>query len=74
MDNGFKLIITAYKEHGMNIGWKYNQLIDHFISALNCKDFKCFNTFCISRDLICDKINHCGDNSDEINQCEGRNV
>ncbi|XP_076322465.1 uncharacterized protein LOC143231731 isoform X2 [Tachypleus tridentatus] len=34
-------------------------------SPVGCQDFQCLNTFCISEDLTCDNINHCGDNSDE---------
>jgi len=32
---------------------------------IKCKDYKCLNSFCISNSLLCDGINHCGDNSDE---------
>ncbi|XP_067120511.1 uncharacterized protein [Centruroides vittatus] len=34
-------------------------------SQFGCRDFHCLNTFCISQDLTCDRVNHCGDNSDE---------
>lgn len=31
-----------------------------------CRDFRCqSNGYCISPELLCDGINHCGDNSDE---------
>ncbi|CAG2111727.1 unnamed protein product [Medioppia subpectinata] len=55
-ENGFRLIITAFKE-----------------APVHCRDHKCLNTFCISRDLSCDGINHCGDNSDETSHasCTG---
>ena len=33
----------------------------------DCRSFKCHNTYCISYDLICDGVDHCGDNSDETN-------
>lgn len=36
-------------------------LLDHA-----CKEFRCRTSeFCISTDLICDNVNHCGDGSDE---------
>ncbi|KAH9395135.1 hypothetical protein TYRP_005205 [Tyrophagus putrescentiae] len=47
-DNGFRLIITAYKD-----------------SKNYCREHRCSNQFCISGDLVCDHVNHCGDNSDE---------
>ncbi|KAH9420438.1 hypothetical protein DERP_014057 [Dermatophagoides pteronyssinus] len=47
-DNGFRLIITAYKD-----------------SKNYCREHRCANQYCISRDLVCDGVNHCGDNSDE---------
>ncbi|XP_065347382.1 uncharacterized protein loaf isoform X2 [Cloeon dipterum] len=48
-NNGFKLIITAIKD-----------------PKHACKDFTCkVQEFCISPDLLCDDVNHCGDNSDE---------
>uniref|UniRef100_A0A023GAS5 Putative low-density lipoprotein receptor domain class a n=1 Tax=Amblyomma triste TaxID=251400 RepID=A0A023GAS5_AMBTT len=50
-ENGFKLIITAYKD--------ISRL------GLKCGDFECLNNFCIPSNLTCDGINHCGDNSDE---------
>ncbi|XP_015926834.1 uncharacterized protein [Parasteatoda tepidariorum] len=33
-----------------------------------CQAFRCLNDLCISQDLRCDGINHCGDNSDETSQ------
>ncbi|XP_076339796.1 uncharacterized protein LOC143240738 isoform X3 [Tachypleus tridentatus] len=51
--NGFKLIITAFKD-----------------SAIGCRDFRCLNNFCISQELMCDGVNHCGDNSDETSHAD----
>ena len=37
-----------------------------FAAELVCRDFRCAQKdFCISTDLLCDGVNHCGDNSDE---------
>lgn len=37
-----------------------------FVSEHACKDFTCkLREFCISPDLLCDDVNHCGDGSDE---------
>lgn len=52
--SGFKLIITAYK----------NRFTGE-MPNLTCRDFQCNNTLCISSNLTCDGVNHCGDNSDE---------
>ncbi|KAG5344875.1 PLA1A Phospholipase, partial [Acromyrmex heyeri] len=47
--NGFRLVITAVKD-----------------PKHTCKDFRCTqNEFCIETDLLCDGVNHCGDESDE---------
>ncbi|ALC43841.1 CG6024 [Drosophila busckii] len=47
--NGFKLVITSVKD-----------------PKHTCKDFTCATReFCIDPDLLCDGVNHCGDNSDE---------
>ncbi|KAH1024069.1 hypothetical protein HUJ05_003629 [Dendroctonus ponderosae] len=47
--NGFKLVITAVKD-----------------PKHACTEFRCnLREFCISTDLVCDKINHCADGSDE---------
>ncbi|XP_022226364.1 uncharacterized protein LOC111076750 [Drosophila obscura] len=47
--NGFKLVITSVKD-----------------PKHTCKDFTCATReFCIHPDLLCDGVNHCGDNSDE---------
>ncbi|KAH8369657.1 hypothetical protein KR093_000570 [Drosophila rubida] len=47
--NGFKLVITSVKD-----------------PKHTCKDFTCATReFCINPDLLCDGVNHCGDNSDE---------
>ncbi|XP_055381657.1 uncharacterized protein LOC129612169 [Condylostylus longicornis] len=56
--NGFKLVITAVKD-----------------SKHSCKDFRCeYRDFCIHPDLVCDNVNHCGDNSDESasNLCQNQ--
>lgn len=54
-ERGFKLVITAFKEGHLH----------HTEQELPCREFKCSNGFCISSNLTCDGINHCGDNSDE---------
>ncbi|XP_014249660.1 uncharacterized protein LOC106666759 isoform X2 [Cimex lectularius] len=47
--NGFNLVITAVKDY-----------------KHDCKEFRCtMREFCIATDLVCDGINHCGDESDE---------
>ncbi|XP_035219892.1 uncharacterized protein LOC118192972 isoform X2 [Stegodyphus dumicola] len=33
-----------------------------------CQSFRCLNQWCISQNLTCDGVNHCGDNSDETSQ------
>ncbi|RWS19191.1 uncharacterized protein B4U80_02771, partial [Leptotrombidium deliense] len=40
-------------------------VITSFKASADCNGFKCANSRCISQDLACDGINHCGDNSDE---------
>lgn len=56
--NGFELLITAFK----------NQ------SVQSCFDFRCsYKNHCISRDLICDGLNHCLDGSDETLPCNSKN-
>lgn len=39
-----------------------------------CKNFRCLNDLCISQNLTCDGVNHCGDNSDETSEalCGGK--
>ncbi|XP_063230746.1 uncharacterized protein LOC134535523 isoform X2 [Bacillus rossius redtenbacheri] len=51
--NGFKLVITAFKD-------KMGVFPEHA-----CEDFRCNSEFCIDTDLVCDQVDHCGDNSDE---------
>ncbi|RWS20010.1 uncharacterized protein B4U80_02516, partial [Leptotrombidium deliense] len=48
-DVGSQMVITAFKN----------------IPSVTCNGLKCLNSYCISRDLGCDGINHCDDNSDE---------
>ncbi|PRD32279.1 UNVERIFIED_CONTAM: hypothetical protein NCL1_20969 [Trichonephila clavipes] len=33
-----------------------------------CQTFRCLNDLCIAKNLTCDGVNHCGDNSDETSQ------
>ncbi|KAI9550054.1 hypothetical protein GHT06_001666 [Daphnia sinensis] len=48
--SGFHLVVTAFKDK----------------TELVCRDFRCAQKdFCISTDLLCDGVNHCGDNTDE---------
>lgn len=56
-DDGFRLVVTAVFD----------------INKLECPhDYTvCHNFLCISRSLICDDVNHCLDNSDEID-CSSR--
>lgn len=49
LGDGFRLIITAVKSYLHECPY----------------DARCLNQLCISHDLLCDGINHCGDNSDE---------
>ncbi|XP_064640279.1 uncharacterized protein LOC135495495 [Lineus longissimus] len=49
---GFKLIITAFSD-------------DYKVHSSCGANFQCDNTLCIDEDLKCDKIDHCGDYSDE---------
>lgn len=42
----------------------------HFKAPSNCNLYTCANTYCISPELTCDNINHCGDNSDEASQAQ----
>ena len=49
-DNGFELVITAFKDAELS----------------GCRDgFQCDNGICIDNDLSCDNVNHCGDGGDE---------
>lgn len=33
--------------------------------SMGCNQLRCHNSYCISKDLACDNVNHCGDDSDE---------
>ncbi|KAH8315288.1 hypothetical protein KR074_003627 [Drosophila pseudoananassae] len=75
--NGFKLVITSVKDPSKcrvpeclspDPHYKLISLTEH-----TCKDFSCATReFCIHPDLLCDGVNHCGDNSDELvpNLCQ----
>ena len=41
-----------------------------------CREHRCANQYCVSRDLVCDGVNHCGDNSDEhyYVHCQGNQI
>ncbi|GIY48404.1 hypothetical protein CEXT_713391 [Caerostris extrusa] len=39
-----------------------------FTQDTGCQTFRCLNDLCISKNLTCDGVNHCGDNSDETSQ------
>jgi hypothetical protein len=44
----------------------FKQFLNHFVAEFVCRDFRCAQKdFCISTDLLCDGVNHCGDNTDE---------
>ncbi|CAI9737812.1 low-density lipoprotein receptor-related 12-like [Octopus vulgaris] len=67
---GFKFIITAINpaESTSNQPMKNGTASK---SKASCGlAFRCNNNWCIDKDLICDRINHCGDYSDESS--EGR--
>ncbi|ELT99959.1 hypothetical protein CAPTEDRAFT_223728 [Capitella teleta] len=58
---GFKLIVTSYS--------------DEYAETSSCgQRFECRNQKCIDHDLLCDRVDHCGDYSDEqpdsYSQCE----
>jgi hypothetical protein len=61
---------SSYSDNGFSLiitSFKQHQL--------RCKGHTCLNSLCISEDLSCDGINHCGDYSDETNHmfCEEPN-
>ena len=41
------------------------------LDVLGClaSQFECDNRVCVSRELECDGVDNCGDNSDEIRPC-----
>ncbi|XP_067002496.1 uncharacterized protein loaf [Anabrus simplex] len=49
--NGFKLVITAFKDKKLGC------------EDFRCNN----REYCIDKDLVCDEVNHCGDGSDEAN-------
>lgn len=58
---GFSLVITAFKNAKQS----------------GCRDgFQCDSYFCISKDLVCDGVSHCGHGQDEdvTNNCAGGGV
>jgi len=57
-DHGFTLVITAFKDAGASGLRTYGGA---------CRDgFKCGDrNICIDKDLVCDNVNHCGDEADE---------
>lgn len=70
--NGFKLIITAIKNISMFQFFRYFHISFYRFHSFSprsdhaCKEFRCKSSeFCVSSDLVCDGINHCGDGTDE---------
>eukprot|EP00090_Calanus_glacialis_P044965 TRINITY_DN8087_c0_g1_i1.p1 TRINITY_DN8087_c0_g1~~TRINITY_DN8087_c0_g1_i1.p1 ORF type:complete len:322 (-),score=58.67 TRINITY_DN8087_c0_g1_i1:1715-2680(-) len=60
-NNGFTLIITAFKNS----------------QTFGCTDgFECDSFLCISSDLVCDNVSHCGHGEDETanNNCSGSSL
>ena len=60
-NNGFTLIITAFKNS----------------QTFGCSDaFECDSFLCISSDLVCDNVSHCGHGEDEMgdNHCAGEEI
>ncbi|KAH8286856.1 hypothetical protein KR018_002902 [Drosophila ironensis] len=77
--NGFKLVITSVKDPSkcrecrVRRSWSRSHYKLISLTEHTCKDFTCATReFCIHPDLLCDGVNHCGDNSDESvqNQCQ----
>lgn len=81
---GFKFIITAVtsakpeKKNGTsnakvdssssNSRSRKNGSSDQPVPVPCASSFRCKNDWCIDRDLVCDRINHCGDYSDESSE------
>ena len=60
-NNGFSLVITAFKNS----------------QSFGCSEaFQCDAHICISPDLVCDGVSHCGHGEDEVanNFCSGRTL
>ena len=85
--NGFHLVITAFKDKSrfcvIQSSFSFFRflfiLFFNFLSTaeLVCRDFRCAQKdFCISTDLLCDGVNHCGDNTDETTTslCAGKTI
>jgi len=54
--NGFTMVITAFKNS----------------AAFSCLEgYQCGSNICISKDLVCDGISHCGHGEDESAACSG---
>lgn len=64
-NNGFTLVITAFK----------NSQVQHCPAGPGL-GFQCDSNICISADLVCDGISHCGHGEDEgaSNNCSGEGV
>ncbi|XP_036327613.1 uncharacterized protein LOC118740223 [Rhagoletis pomonella] len=62
----FDLPIGNFSEEALEALHKHIRIVRYDHTQHTCNDFTCAaREFCISPDLLCDGINHCGDNSDE---------
>ncbi|XP_074605154.1 uncharacterized protein LOC141858338 isoform X1 [Brevipalpus obovatus] len=64
---GSNYVTLKYQtDHWSQAGDGFTLVITATRDAPNCPTYKCqYNNYCISTDLLCDGVDHCGDKSDE---------